>query len=45
VPLFFGKARRDFEFNGYRVPAGWSVLPLILQSAFSLGLDGWTTQP
>ena len=26
VPVFFGKARADFEFNGYRIPAGWMVL-------------------
>ena len=26
VHVFFGKARRDFEFSGYRVPKGWMVL-------------------
>lgn len=25
VPVFFGKAKRDFAFNGRRVPAGWTV--------------------
>jgi cytochrome P450 len=25
VPVFFGKAKRDFDFNGRRVPAGWTV--------------------
>jgi retinoid hydroxylase len=26
VPVFFGKAKRDFELHGHRVPAGWTVL-------------------
>jgi cytochrome P450 len=26
VPLSFGRARRAFEFGGYQVPAGWTVL-------------------
>jgi cytochrome P450 len=25
VPLAFGRARRDFAFEGFRVPAGWTV--------------------
>jgi cytochrome P450 len=26
VTLFFGKAKRDFDWNGFHVPAGWTVL-------------------
>jgi cytochrome P450 len=26
VPVFFGRARRDFELSGQRVPEGWMVL-------------------
>ncbi len=26
IPVFFGKAKRDFDFNGFRIPAGWTVL-------------------
>jgi retinoid hydroxylase len=26
VSLFFGKAKRDFDFGGYRVPEGWTVI-------------------
>ena len=26
VPVFFGRARRDFELSGRRVPEGWMVL-------------------
>ncbi len=26
VTLFFGKAKRDFDFGGYRVPAGWTLI-------------------
>ena len=25
VPVSFGRARREFEFEGFRVPAGWLV--------------------
>lgn len=26
VPVFFGRARRDFELSGQRIPEGWMVL-------------------
>lgn len=32
VPVIFGKAKRDFEFDGRSIPAGWMVLWAIVPS-------------
>jgi cytochrome P450 len=32
VPVVFAKAQEDFEFGGYRIPAGWMVLWAVFSS-------------
>lgn len=34
LPFSFGRARREFEFKGHRVPQGWMVLRAITASNF-----------
>ena len=41
VPVSFGRARTDFELNGYTIPAGWKVMMAVVEHNF----DGIFSEP
>lgn len=41
VPVSFGRARIDFELNGYTIPAGWNVMMAVVEHNF----DGIFSEP
>lgn len=41
VPVAFGRARSEFELNGYTIPAGWSVMMAVVEHNF----DGIFSEP